>query len=222
MSDENSEKSEKSVKPARIAKSQAIGLGIILACLIVGVALVWTVFSGSPSQRQVVVDPYAAPPRPPRPTSRPATTRAATTMPNQDKLFTAVEKGDVKLVEDLLGENPKLALAYDTSGATALHGAAWIGNIPIARMLLDDGALMEVVELRHGGTPLEWAVVAGKKDMVEFLLGRGARVTDDILVTAVDGSKGQFVSFAKTPRDVYPQISKLLLKRAATMPAQKK
>jgi len=41
---------------------------------------------------------------------------------------------------------------------TALHFAAWHGNLPMVRALLDHNALVSVVETEHGGTPLAWAL----------------------------------------------------------------
>lgn len=41
---------------------------------------------------------------------------------------------------------------------TALHFAAWHGNLAMVRALLDHDALVNVFEDEHGGTPLAWAL----------------------------------------------------------------
>lgn len=41
---------------------------------------------------------------------------------------------------------------------TALHFAAWHGNLPMVRALLKHNAPVQVVETEHGGSPLAWAL----------------------------------------------------------------
>lgn len=41
---------------------------------------------------------------------------------------------------------------------TALHYAAWHGNLAMARALLEHGAAVDVLETEHGGSPLAWAL----------------------------------------------------------------
>ena len=43
-------------------------------------------------------------------------------------------------------------------GGTALHWAAWNGNVDIARHLLRHHAALELTDHDHGGTPLAWAI----------------------------------------------------------------
>jgi ankyrin repeat protein len=47
--------------------------------------------------------------------------------------------------------------ARDAQGTTALHWAAFHGNLEMARALLARGARADVSEREHGGTPIDWA-----------------------------------------------------------------
>lgn len=44
------------------------------------------------------------------------------------------------------------------NGETALHYAAWHGNLPMVRALLEHNAQVNVFETEHGGNPLAWAL----------------------------------------------------------------
>ena len=59
-------------------------------------------------------------------------------------------------------------------GRTFLHVAAEKGTPEAAGALLMAGADLEAVELEYGGTPLATAARAGRGDMVDFLLKKGA------------------------------------------------
>jgi ankyrin repeat protein len=41
---------------------------------------------------------------------------------------------------------------------TALHYAAWHGNLPMVQALLQHNAPIDITETEHGGTPLDWAL----------------------------------------------------------------
>ncbi|HEY8506631.1 MAG TPA: ankyrin repeat domain-containing protein [Gemmataceae bacterium] len=79
----------------------------------------------------------------------------------------------------------------DYFGKTPLHDAALTGNRPVAEVLLAAGAKMDA-EWRNSSsayrqypavaTPLDLAIAKGKKEMVEFLLGKGAGWTFDAAV----------------------------------------
>jgi len=57
---------------------------------------------------------------------------------------------------------------------TLLHHVAADGDIPKARLLLDHGATIDAIDEEYRSTPLGMAARWGRKDMVEFLLDRGA------------------------------------------------
>ena len=57
---------------------------------------------------------------------------------------------------------------------TLLHHVASDGDIPKARLLLDHGATIDAIDEEYRSTPLGMAARWGRKDMVDFLLERGA------------------------------------------------
>jgi ankyrin repeat protein len=65
------------------------------------------------------------------------------------------------------------------SGETPLHGAASLGEVGVAEVLIDHGANIEAVATYPGiphGTPLDFAVHFGMVDVVDLLFRRGATV----------------------------------------------
>jgi hypothetical protein len=73
----------------------------------------------------------------------------------------AVDFGHQKLVEWLLARGGNVnAHARSQSRHTALHSAAWNGDLPMARLLVDAGADVLARDEEHDGTPLDWARVA--------------------------------------------------------------
>ena len=69
---------------------------------------------------------------------------------------TAVRNND-RAVKLLVEAGWPVNAAMDNN-QTALHFAAWHGNIAMVRALLDHNALVDVFENEHGGTPLAWAL----------------------------------------------------------------
>jgi len=57
---------------------------------------------------------------------------------------------------------------------TLLHHVASDGDIPKARLLLDHGATIDAIDEEYRSTPLGIAARWGRKEMVDFLLERGA------------------------------------------------
>ena len=73
----------------------------------------------------------------------------------------AVDFGHRPLVEWLLARGGHVnARARAQSRHTALHSAAWNGDLPMARLLVDAGADVRARDEEHDGTPLDWARVA--------------------------------------------------------------
>lgn len=57
---------------------------------------------------------------------------------------------------------------------TLLHDMAFISDIPKARLLIDHGADLNAIDDDYQSTPLGYAAHWGKREMVAFLLARGA------------------------------------------------
>jgi ankyrin repeat protein len=73
----------------------------------------------------------------------------------------ACEFGRTEVVKFLLqnGLEAGARLGQD-GGETGLHWAAYEGRADIVKLLLQHGAPVDVRDLRHGGTPLEWCLYA--------------------------------------------------------------
>jgi hypothetical protein len=73
------------------------------------------------------------------------------------------------------GADPRLAvrLGFDVSapyqGRTALHAAAWNGDLDLVRRLVSLGADLDVRDGRFDGRPVDWAGHAQHPDVVTFL-----------------------------------------------------
>ncbi|MFW0792149.1 ankyrin repeat domain-containing protein [Gordonia sp. CPCC 205333] len=59
--------------------------------------------------------------------------------------------------------------ALDNEGATPLHQAAWAGDLPLIRRLLEAGADPTICDMRYGTTPLDWAEHAYQSEAAELL-----------------------------------------------------
>ena len=80
---------------------------------------------------------------------------------SDDVLMGAVDFGHYDLVEWLLdlGASPN-ARSSAASRGTALHSAAWEGDLRMVKMLVAAGADVTARDLEHGGTPARFARVA--------------------------------------------------------------
>lgn len=81
---------------------------------------------------------------------------------NDDEvLMGAVDAGDVELVSWLLdkGANPNARTSFG-SQAMALHGAAWSGNLHMAKLLIAAGADVRGRDVEHRNTPAGYARVS--------------------------------------------------------------
>jgi uncharacterized protein len=91
-------------------------------------------------------------------------------------VFEAAAVGRSERVQELLDGDPGLVSAWTEDGFTPLHLAAFFRQPEAARLLVERGALVDVVarndELRV--TPLQSAVAARQEETAALLLERGA------------------------------------------------
>jgi uncharacterized protein len=91
-------------------------------------------------------------------------------------VFEAAAVGMADRVTELLEAEPGLAAAWSDDGFTPLHLAAFFKHPEIAELLVDRGALVDVVarndQLRV--TPLQSAAAARNEETAALLLERGA------------------------------------------------
>ena len=79
----------------------------------------------------------------------------------------------VRLLLDA-GEDPN---RFNPPGAhshsTPLHQAALAGHGDVVRLLVERGARLDIRDIHHQGTPLEWAEYAGRTGVAAYLRARG-------------------------------------------------
>ena len=97
-------------------------------------------------------------------------------------LLDAIGQGNANVVRDHMefGADPNetfIPPGFPFAGASALHLAVLKDNREIARVLLDNGANIDIgARDTYQGSPLEWAVFFGIKEMAVFLVESGADV----------------------------------------------
>ncbi len=124
----------------------------------------------------------------------------------------AVEKGDRAGIRSLLEQRVNVNAAQ-ADGMTALHWAAYLDDVEIARRLVEAGASMDV-KTRYGVTPLSLACRNGNGDLVELLLASGADAN-----SCLRGGETALMTAARTGR-IGP--IRALLSRGAAVDAKEK
>lgn len=87
----------------------------------------------------------------------------------KERLFIAVQKGNKEEIEKLMRENSISANVVDERGDTPLHHAAALGQVEVAKFLVNIGAEINA-ENNGGGTPLYIAASFGKINVAKFLI----------------------------------------------------
>jgi ankyrin repeat protein len=94
-------------------------------------------------------------------------------------VFALAALGDATELRRRLIADASLVHARNHFGWTLLHMAAFAGNVPNARLLLDQGAdVNERAKTKFRNTPLLVAMLLGQCDVAKLLLDRGADVLD--------------------------------------------
>lgn len=87
------------------------------------------------------------------------------------KIFAAVETGDINKVRKLLAAKPTLVHLRNDDGFTPLLYAARFGHMEIVRLLVSKGANVNV-QSKYGHTPLYWATSEGHVEIVRLLAAK--------------------------------------------------
>ena len=93
-------------------------------------------------------------------------------------LALAAQHGHAEIVRLLLdaGEDPN---RYNPAGchphSTPLHQAAFYGHQDVVRLLVERGARLDIKDTLYHGTPLGWAIHAGRTEIQDYLQGLGDR-----------------------------------------------
>jgi ankyrin repeat protein len=87
-------------------------------------------------------------------------------------------------VKRFLEKDPKLARCWNDFGWSALHLAAFSGDVDTARLVLENGAAVEArAKTRFRNSPLQVALLGGHFDVAKLLIAHGA----DVLVRQSQG-----------------------------------
>jgi ankyrin repeat protein len=103
----------------------------------------------------------------------------------------AAEYASGRVVEKLIELGASVDASDDTKTAvdqtahyTALHGAAWRGNLDAVRVLLRHGANPRIRDDRYCSTPAGWAAYAGHTEARDVILGDAIDIFDAIAFDA--------------------------------------
>lgn len=95
----------------------------------------------------------------------------------QVDFFETCAVGNADQLAALLRADPTLAQGWHSLGWTALHFAAFGGNLPAIKLLLDQRAAVNVrARNRFGNTPLQAALLTGQYDAAKLLIEHDADV----------------------------------------------
>ena len=126
-----------------------------------------------------------------------------------EDLYGAISDNDVERVDTLLASDKNLANSTDET-PPPIHWAIYQDRLQIAEMLLDHGADLERRDQDRQATPLDYAIVYARKDIIPVLIARGANLSGK-LELAEKGASGGFEEFGELPsRKAYGEIVALL------------
>ena len=126
-------------------------------------------------------------------------------MSNVTKLHDATKRGDLGTIKMLLDENRDLANSRsetDARGTYPLHVAAEFGQADAARVLVDYGVDVSLLDSENDAIPLGWAAFFGRPQVVAVLLEAGSEPSQrnknglTPLGCAVGGTKGRWEKFS--------------------------
>jgi ankyrin repeat protein len=90
-------------------------------------------------------------------------------------LMSASIDEDVQAVKFFIKYSPAIINQKNIGGATALHIISRKGNLEICKILIKNGANIDVID-NEGWTPLMRAITSKNSDLVKFLLDHGADI----------------------------------------------
>lgn len=143
-------------------------------------------------------------------------------MLNVKVLQDAVKRGDLQRISSLLAEDPRLANARsdtDVRGTFPLHVAAEFGQAEAARVLLEHGADVTLLDLENDAIALGWAAFFGRPEVVAVLLEAGSEPSQrnkhglTPLGCAVSGSQGKWQQFSNATLAEWQRAAELIRRR---------
>lgn len=118
---------------------------------------------------------------------------------SEEQLFEAIANKDLEAVRRLLQQYPDLNLnCVDRDELTPLQHVCHTGHLELTRFLIDNGARVDFTKRKDGYTPLMFAAISAKADIVRLLLERGADITIENCVNRTAAQMAAFVGQSKT------------------------
>jgi ankyrin repeat protein len=121
------------------------------------------------------------------------------------ELHDAVKRGDIPAMQTLLDADRKIADSRsetDVRGTFPLHVAAEFGQAAAARVLLQYGADVALLDVENDAIALCWAAFFGRPDVVRVLVAAGSDVNQrnkhglTPLGCAIGGTEGRWQQFS--------------------------
>ena len=130
-------------------------------------------------------------------------------MPDIEDLYTAIEADDVDRIEQLLTMRPGL-VNFAGENPPPLHWAIYRDKRGAVEALLNHGVDLTLRDRDREATPLDYAVVYARRELIPLLISRGACLNSGMRV-ALKGASGGFEEYPELPdRQQYQGIVNLL------------
>ncbi len=124
-------------------------------------------------------------------------------------LYSAIEAEDITRMRKLLSGQPAFVNSLEET-PPPIHWAIYLDKSNAVEQLLEHGANTELKDQDRNATPLDYAVVYARKDIIRLLVSHGADLEEGVQVAA-KGASGGFEEFDELPtRETYEEIAALL------------
>jgi ankyrin repeat protein len=140
-------------------------------------------------------------------------------MSSINRLHDAVKGGDLPALETLLAVDPKLSNARsetDPRGTYPLHVAAEFGQAEAAKLLLEHGADVSLLDSENNAIALSWAAFFGRPAVTKVLIEAGSAREQrnkhglTPLDCASGGAQGQWQRFSNATLEDWRRCVELL------------
>ena len=130
-------------------------------------------------------------------------------MPDTEELYAAIEADDADRIAQLLTRQPGLVNSVQET-PPPIHWAIYRDKRRAVEALLERGADLGLRDQDRDATPLDYAVVYGRRESIRMLIAHGASL-DSAMKVALKGASGGFEEFGELPgREQYEEIVGLL------------
>ncbi|MCY3812148.1 MAG: ankyrin repeat domain-containing protein [Gammaproteobacteria bacterium] len=130
-------------------------------------------------------------------------------MTDTEELYSAIEADDADRIAQLLTTRPGLVNSVEET-PPPIHWAIYRDKRKAVKALLDSGAGLALRDQDRDATPIDYAVVYGRRELIRLLIAHGASL-DAAMDVARKGASGGFEEFQELPSaEQYKGIVELL------------